>query len=166
MSTVNLSEYNPNEVPRAERKKVTIIVSEWNSEVTFSMRDGAIATLTKYGVREEDITVRYVPGSFELIYATKKTLMYGGSDAIIVLGSVVRGETPHFDYISESVMNNLGRLNTCPHKGYYAGDMVLTPVVNGVLTTDNIEQALARSGGELGNKGVECAVVALKMMYF
>ncbi len=164
MSTTNLSDYNPNEVPRAEKKKFTIIVSEWNREITFPLRDGAIETLLKYGVKESDIMVRYVPGSFELIYATKKTLQYCRCDAIIVLGSIIRGETPHFDYISQSVMMNIGYLNASNTATMVSGNNI--PIINGVLTTNDKQQALDRAGGKLGNKGVECAVTALKMIHF
>lgn len=163
MSTTDLSQYDPSAVPNGEGKKVTIIVSEWNSDITFALRDGAIETLLRHGVKESDITVRYVPGSFELIYATKKCLHYSGADAIIILGSIIRGETPHFDYISESVMTNIGLLNaTSSHTPHG----VFVPVINGVLTTDNHKQAADRAGGVLGNKGVEAAVTALKMIRF
>ncbi len=163
MSTTDLSQYDPSAVPNGEGKKVTIIVSEWNSDITFALRDGAIETLLRHGVKESDITVRYVPGSFELIYATKKCLHYSGADAIIILGSIIRGETPHFDYISESVMTNVGLLNTTSSHTPHG---VFVPVINGVLTTDNHKQAADRAGGVLGNKGVEAAVTALKMIRF
>lgn len=165
MSTENLSAYNPDEIPSGEKKRVAIIVSEWNSEITFAMRDGAIETLKAFGVKDKHIKVHYVPGSFELIYGAAKLATKFTLDAIIVLGSVIRGETPHFDYISESVMINIGRLNLGGAMGNSAGG-VLKPVINGVLTTDNMEQALDRAGGKLGNKGVECAITALKMMNF
>lgn len=163
MSTTDLSQYDPTTVPSGEGKKVMIIVSEWNSDITFPLRDGAVETLLAHGVKEADITVRYVPGSFELIYATKKCLHYSGADAIIILGSVIRGETPHFDYISESVMVNIGYLNaTSSHTPHG----IFVPVINGVLTTDDHKQAEDRAGGALGNKGVEAAVTALKMIRF
>lgn len=163
MSTTDLSYYDPNQVPSGEKKKVTIIVSEWNSDITFALRDGAVKTLLEFGVREDDIVVRYVPGSFELLYATAKTLQFGNCDVIIVLGSIIRGETPHFDYISESVMVNLGHLNT--HTKQLSGSTYI-PIINGVLTTNDKQQALDRAGGKLGNKGVEAAVTALKMLKF
>ena len=163
MSTTDLSHYDPSQVPSGEKKKVTIIVSEWNSDITFALRDGAVKTLREFGVREDDIVVRYVPGSFELLYATAKTLQFGNCDAIIVLGSIIRGETPHFDYISESVMVNLGNLNT--HTKQLSGSTYV-PIINGVLTTNDKQQALDRAGGKLGNKGVEAAVTALKLLRF
>ncbi|MDO5017235.1 MAG: 6,7-dimethyl-8-ribityllumazine synthase [Porphyromonas sp.] len=163
MSTSDLSYYDPEEVPSGEKKKVTIIVSEWNSNITFALRDAAIETLLKFGVRKNDIYVRYVPGSFELIYATTKSLHFGNCDAIIALGSIIKGETPHFDYISQSVMNNLGYLNA--NTKLLSGTLYI-PIINGVLTTDNMQQAEDRAGGKLGNKGIEAAIVALKMMRF
>lgn len=163
MSTTDLSHYDPSSVPSGEGKRVMIIVSEWNSDITFALRDGAIETLLKHQVKESDITVRYVPGSFELIYATKKSLHFSRADAIIILGSIIRGETPHFDYISESVMVNIGFLNaTSSHTPHG----IFMPIINGVLTTDDHKQAADRAGGPLGNKGVEAAVTALKMMRF
>lgn len=163
MATTDLSQYDPNSVPSGERKKITIIVSEWNQDITFALRDGAIKTLEEYEVKEDDIVVRYVPGSFELIYAATKTLQYGNCDAIIVLGSIIKGETPHFDFIAESVMNNIGYLNTQTKHISGAGYI---PIINGVLTTLDRQQALDRAGGSKGNKGVEAAVTALKMIRF
>lgn len=154
MATTNLSAYNPNEVPRAEGHKVAIVTSEWNSEVTFAMADGARETLLKYGVRPDDIWEYRVPGSFELIYSSAWLTKGGQYDSIIAIGCVVRGETPHFDYISEAVAVNLGKINA---KGK-------VPVIMGVLTTNDMQQALDRAGGKHGNKGVEAAVTALKMM--
>lgn len=163
MSTTDLSHYDPNSVPSGEKKKITIIVSEWNQDITFALRDGAIHTLREHGVREDDIVVRYVPGSFELIYAATKTLQFGNCDAIILLGSIIKGETPHFDFISESVMNNVGYLNT--QTKHISGSAYI-PIINGVLTTNDHQQAMDRAGGSKGNKGVEAAVTALKMIRF
>lgn len=157
MATTDLSAYNPQEVPSGVGKKVAIVVSEWNSEVTRGLLSGAIETLKKHGVKEEDITVKWVPGSFELIYRTKQIVVdHPETDGIITLGSIVRGETPHFDYISESTTVNLGKLN--------ADLETKIPIIMGVLTTDDMQQALDRAGGVHGNKGVEAAVTLLKMM--
>lgn len=155
MATTNLSTYDPAAVPSAEGKRFALIVSEWNDRVTFSMAEGAVATLRKYGVREEDIDVEYVPGSFELIYGAQRLLRRGGCDAVIAIGCIVRGETPHYDYLSQAVSVNLGRLNA---------ESPDVPVIFGVLTTNTLDQALARSGGFHGNKGVEAAVTALKLV--
>lgn len=155
MATTNLSNYDPTTVPSGEGKRFAIVVSEWNDQVTNSLASGAIETLKEYGVAEEDIVVDYVPGSFELIYGCHHQLDSYSFDAVIAIGCIVRGETPHFDYLSESVSINLGALNT------HGSD---TPVIFGVLTTDDMQQALDRAGGKHGNKGVEAAVTALKLV--
>lgn len=160
MSTSDLSQYNSDTVPSGEGRRFGIVVSEWNPEVTFGMLEGVRATLLRHGVEEEDIEVFRVPGSFELIYGASKLVSEEDYDAVIALGSIIKGETPHFDYISESVMMHLGQMNIC------LGDYAVTPVINGVLTTLDMQQALDRAGGKLGNKGVECAVVALRMAAF
>lgn len=156
MATTDLSAYNPKEVPSGKGKKVTIIVSEWNGDVTRNLLKGALDTLLKYDVKEDDITVKWVPGSFELIYGCNYEIRHKLRipDGVIALGAIVRGETPHFDYIAEATTINLGRLNADG----------LRPVIMGVLTTDTMQQALDRSGGIHGNKGVEAAVTLLKMM--
>lgn len=155
MATTNLSIYNPEDVPTATGKRVALVVSEWNPAVTEALMQGAHDTLVQYGVAEKDIKVHRVSGSFELIYGSAR-LMESPTppDCIIALGCIVRGETPHFDYISEAVSVNLGALNA-------RGEV---PVVFGVLTTDTMEQATERAGGIHGNKGVEGAVTALKLM--
>lgn len=150
----NLSDHNPEEIPSGKGKTFSIIVSEWNPEVTHSMCRGAVDLLLKYGVEEEDILISHVPGSFELIHAASKMARGTGvPNAIIAIGSVVRGDTPHFDYICESVAVNLGALSRTAS----------CPIIFGVLTTDTMEQALERAGGIHGNKGTEAAVTALKM---
>lgn len=144
MATTNLSNYNPNEVPSGKGKAFAIAVSDWNSEVTHALLEGAVATLVENEVKEADITIVHVPGSFELIHACHKMASgLGQPHAVIALGAVVRGETPHFDYISEAVAVNLGALNTISK----------IPVIMGVLTTDTTQQALDRAGGCHGNKG-------------
>ena len=158
MSTTNLSAYDPNKMPDTTGMSFAIIVSDWNSEITYAMRDGAIETLKKHRVKDEHIDVYHVPGSFELVYASKKIQQEGSVDAIIALGSVVRGGTPHFDYVCSGTTTGLSMLNA-----YDDSDI---PVIFGLLTTDNMEQARDRAGGKLGNKGVECAVTAIKMIAF
>ena len=133
-----------------------IVVSEWNSEITNNLLTGAVGTLKKHGALPENIHVKTVPGSFELIYGAHQMTLNGGYDAIIILGSVIRGETPHFDYICQGVTYGIARLNAKSE----------IPVIYGLLTTDTIEQARARSGGEYGNKGEECAIDAIKMAKF
>lgn len=152
----NLSEYDLNSVPDASNMNFGIVVSEWNPEITGALLDGAVKTLEKHGTLPENIHVKTVPGSYELIYGAHQMTLNGGYDAIIVLGCVIRGDTPHFDYICEGVTNGIARLNATSE----------TPVVFGLLTTNNLEQAKERSGGKFGNKGDECAVVAIKMAKF
>jgi 6,7-dimethyl-8-ribityllumazine synthase len=150
----NLSDYDPAEVPSGKGKGFAVIVAEWNSQVTFALRDGAIATLKKHGVRDSDIEVIHVPGTFELTLAAAWAGNRINTDAVICLGCVIQGETPHFDYICQGVAYGLTELNISLEK----------PVIFGVLTTLNLEQALARAGGAHGNKGDEAAVTALKML--
>ena len=140
----------------AEGKKFAIVVSEWNSNITGALCEGAVATLLQHGVDEKDIIVKTVPGSFELTFGAAAFMNQGEGDAVIVLGSVVRGDTPHFDYVCQGVTQGIAHLNA-------EGDI---PVIFGVLTTDNMEQAEERAGGKLGNKGSECAETAIKMINF
>ena len=159
----NLSDYDFQSVPDASGMKFGIVVSEWNYNITGALLQGALNTLKKHGAKEEDILVRTVPGSFELIYGAHQMTLNGGYDAIIILGSVIRGETPHFDYICQGVSYGISQINASfmdnagiisPRKG---------PVIFSVLTTLNKQQALERAGGSLGNKGVEGAITAIKM---
>lgn len=152
----HLSDYDPTTVPDASNMCFGIVVSEWNSEITNALLDGAVKTLTKHGCLPENIHVKRVPGSFELIYGARQMTLNGGYDAIIILGSVIRGDTPHFDYICQGVTYGIARLNTTSEM----------PIVYGLLTTNDLQQAKDRSGGKLGNKGDECAVVAIKMAKF
>ncbi|MDD7318729.1 MAG: 6,7-dimethyl-8-ribityllumazine synthase [Prevotella sp.] len=152
----NLSNYDPEKVPDASNMCFGIVVSEWNPEVTGALLDGAVGTLERHGALPENIHVKTVPGSFELIYGAHQMTLNDGYDAIIILGSVIRGETPHFDYICQGVTQGIAELNTTSN----------TPVIYGLLTTENLQQAKDRAGGRLGNKGDECAVVAIKMAKF
>ena len=153
MSTKNLSQHS--DVPDASKMKIGIVVAEWNSEITFTMRDAAIQTLREYGVAKDDIIVRHVPGSFELTAGTQMMAHYiSALDAIICIGCVIRGETPHFDYICQSITIGLTQLTI----------QFEIPVIFGVLTTKDLRQALDRAGGKHGNKGVEAAVTAIKMV--
>ena len=133
-----------------------IVVSEWNPDITGALLDGCVGTLEKHGAIPENIHVKTVPGSFELIYGAHQMTLNDGFDAVIILGCVIRGETPHFDYICEGVTTGIARLNATSQ----------TPIVYGLLTCENEQQAKDRSGGRLGNKGDECAVVAIKMAKF
>ena len=155
MATVNLSAYDKNKVPSASGIRFGIVVSEWNSEVTFALRDGAVNTLISNGAEAEDIEVHYVPGSFELPMGAQFLAEYSDADAIICLGCVVRGGTPHFEYVCMGTTEGISRVM---HE-------YCIPVIFGVLTTDNQEQALDRAGGKYGNKGDEAAITAIKMAH-
>lgn len=150
----NLSEYDLNSVPSAQGMRFGIVVSEWNNNITGALLQGAYDTLTKHGAREEDITVMTVPGSFELVFGASQMVKSGKMDAVIAIGCVVRGDTPHFDYICEGTTQGLASLN----------ERFDVPVIYGLLTCNNMEQAQDRAGGTLGNKGDECAVTAIKMV--
>lgn len=153
--TTDLSRYDATLLPGADvlkRQRYAIVVADWNSEITFALAQGAIDTFVKHGVKEEHISVVHVPGAVELTYAAAK-LMLQHPDAIIVIGCVIQGDTPHFDYVCQSVTQGVASLNA---KGE-------VPVVFSVLTTLDKKQALDRAGGKLGNKGVEGAVTAIRM---
>jgi 6,7-dimethyl-8-ribityllumazine synthase len=152
----NLSSYDPATVPNGEDMKVGIVVSEWNENITRAMLDGAYNTLRKHGVREENILVDFVPGSFELIFGAKHLVENKEIDAVITIGSVVRGDTPHFDYVCSGVTQGIADMNI----------RYDIPFIFGLLTTDNMQQAEERAGGKHGNKGDECAITALKMIDF
>lgn len=151
----NLSDYDINSVPCAKGMRFGIVVSEWNEHITSALMNGARDTLIKNGACEGDIRIMTVPGSFELIYGASQ-LVKTEVDAVIAIGCVIRGDTPHFDYICEGTTYGLARLNAVQD----------VPVIYGLITTNNMEQALERCGGKLGNKGDECAVTAIKMVEF
>lgn len=151
----NLSAYDASTIPNCESMKFGIVVSEWNNNVTDALMSGAVNTLIACGVSKSNIQVARVPGSFELIFGTAQMLKTD-VDAVIAIGCVIRGDTPHFDYICEGTTNGLSSLNTSQDK----------PVIYGLITTNNMEQALDRCGGKLGNKGDECAITAIKMVDF
>lgn len=142
------------ETPNGKTYSVAIIVAEWNDKVTFALRDGAVDTLKKAGVAKENIHIYHVPGSYELPYGAFTVLQNFNVDAAICLGCVIQGETPHFDYICQAVS-----------KGCMDVQLQLKrPVIFGVLTTLDQQQAEDRSGGKHGNKGSEAAHTALKMI--
>ena len=156
MATKNLSEYNIDKVPDASNMCFGIVVAEWNPEITDALLQGAVSTLEKHGALPENIHVKTVPGSFELIYGAHQMSLNDGYDAVIILGCVIRGETPHFDYICQGVTAGIARLNATGN----------VPVIYGLLTTNDLQQAKDRAGGRLGNKGDESAVDAIKMAKF
>ncbi len=134
--------------------KYAIVVARFNSFVVESLLDGAIDTLKRHGVKEENITVVRVPGAWELPLAAQKLAEKKSFDAIIGLGAVIRGGTPHFDFVCNEAAKGLG----------VVGLQYSLPVVFGVLTTDSIEQAIERSGTKAGNKGSDAALTAIEMV--
>ncbi len=156
MATIhkNLSDIDYNKIPNASGWRFGIVVSEWNEEITEGLYTGAFQALKACGVSESDIERFNVPGSYELVYGAKIIEKSRDLDAIICLGSVIRGETAHFDYVCSAVAHGIKDLNV----------LLNTPVIFGVLTDDNIEQSRDRSGGKHGNKGAEAAVTAVKMV--
>ncbi len=153
MATKHSSEAHNQEIPDGTGKRFGIVVSEWNSEITESLLDGCRSTLEANGVATEDIIVEHVPGSFELPLGARILASGNKLDGIVCLGCVIKGETKHDEYISNAVANGIMQL----------GLMSSLPVIFGVLTPNNMEQALARAGGDLGNKGDEAAAAVLKM---
>ena len=148
----NLSDYKKDTLPNVSNLKFGIVVSQWNKEITDGLFNGAYSTLIDCGVLEKNINKLEVPGSFELIFGTK-ILSKKNVDAIICLGSVIKGQTKHFDYVCQGVTNGIKDLNIS----------LGIPVIFGVLTDNTINQAINRSGGKYGNKGVEAAITAIKM---
>ncbi len=167
MSTRNLSNYDKDKIPSARGFRVGIVVAEWNDEITGALLDGAIETLKKHGVF--DITVEYVPGSFELIFGSKALAVSGRVDGVIAIGAIIRGETPHFDFIAQGVTYGIAKLNAAVRdnneSAFSIDNLQKTPIIFSVLTTDTYQQAKDRAGGKLGNKGVEGAIALIKMMH-
>ena len=153
MATTNLSAYDFSQVPDASEMKFGIVVSEWNYEITGALKDGAIDTLKKHGAKDENIIVNHVPGSFELPLGGQLLMENHQPDAVLLLGCVIQGETRHFDFICQGVTKGCVDLNLKYNKAF----------IFGLLTTENMEQAKARSGGKHGNKGDEAAITAIKM---
>ncbi len=154
-SLKNLSDFSHIEVQRAEGLKIAVVVSQWNAQVTGALLSGAIDGLLQHGASESDIQVIQVPGSYELVSGADMILRNKELDAVICLGCVIQGETKHFDFICEAVAYGITNVSLKHNK----------PVIFGVLTTDNLQQALDRAGGKHGNKGEEAAVTAIQMAY-
>ena len=153
----NLSDFSHTTIPNGNSFKIAIVVAEWNAKITGALYEGALNTLLKHGVKEENIFTAAVPGSFELTAAAEILLAKQSSlDAVICLGCVIQGDTKHFDFICDAVANGITNIGIKHSK----------PVIFGVLTTNNEEQALDRAGGKHGNKGDEAAITALKMADF
>jgi len=155
MATVNknLSQYDQNAIPNMKDFRFGIVVSEWNGNITGGLYKGAVEALAENGVPAESIVTWSVPGSFELIYGSKRMIQTQNVDAVIAIGSVIQGETKHFDFVCEAVSQGIKDLNV----------QTDCPVVFCVLTDNTLQQAIDRSGGIHGNKGTEAAVVAMRM---
>ena len=138
----------------ANTAKFSLVVGRFNSAIVDGLESGAIDALRRHGVPEANITVVRVPGAYELPIAAKRVAQQGEVDAIIALGAVIRGGTPHFDYVAGECSNGLTRVMLEEN----------LPVAFGVLTTDTIEQAVERSGTKAGNKGADCAMTAMEMV--
>lgn len=145
-----------NNIPDASEMRFGIVCAEWNNNITFKLLEGTLSTLKEYGVQEQAIKVMHVPGSFELIHGCAELARHGWVDAIIAIGCVIKGDTPHFDNICQGVTQELARQNT-------NGKI---PVIYGLITVNILEQAEERAGGKLGNKGKEFAITAIKMVDF
>jgi 6,7-dimethyl-8-ribityllumazine synthase len=149
----NLSVYDKSKIPNAKDLRFGIVVSEWNDEITEALAQGAKEALLDCGALPENILRWNVPGSFELTFGCKKMIQTEKLDAVVAIGSVIRGETSHFDFVCSATAQGIKDLNV-------AYDV---PVIFCVLTDDNIEQSKARSGGKHGNKGTEAAIAAIQM---
>lgn len=150
----NLSEFTPFEFSSAQNTRIGIVVSEWNDRITDSLLKGAEECLLEHGIAKENILVKHVPGSFELPLGAKWLLEFTDVDAVICIGCIIQGETRHFDFIAQAVANGIMKV----------GLKFAKPVIFSVLTCNTMEQAEDRAGGKHGNKGVEGAVSALKML--
>lgn len=149
----NLSEFD-RPVPSAKDMSFGIVVAEWNTDITGALLEGAMKTLKEQGCEDDNIHVKWVPGTFELPLGAQFFAEHTSVDAVIVLGCVIQGETRHFDFVCQGVTQGITQLQL-------AWSM---PMAFGVLTTENIEQAFDRAGGKHGNKGDEAAATAIKMV--
>ncbi len=138
----------------ASQGRYALLVSRWNSFVVESLKEGALDTLRRHGIKDDQVTIYYAPGAFEFPLAAQRIAAKGEFDAIIALGAVIRGGTPHFDYVAGECTKGLAQVSLTAN----------VPVTFGVLTVDTIEQAIERSGTKAGNKGVEAATTALEMV--
>jgi 6,7-dimethyl-8-ribityllumazine synthase len=150
----NLSKYDPSTLENAAEMSFGIIVADWNPHITHALYEGCFETLVKHGALPEKIHVAQVPGSFELPLGARILNGQQNPDALICLGCVIKGETRHDEYINQTVASGLMQLSLMAGK----------PFVFGLLTTENEQQALDRAGGKHGNKGIECAVTAIRMI--
>ncbi|MDE6299655.1 MAG: 6,7-dimethyl-8-ribityllumazine synthase [Muribaculaceae bacterium] len=159
MSTIlntNGAELEIPQLNRSQKGTFYIVTADWNPDVTYALRDGAVEVLKKGGVAESNIRTLSVPGTVELVNAAGVLLHNAAPAAVIVIGCVIRGDTPHFDYVCQIAAQGVAEMNA----------LGKAPVIFGVLTVDNLQQALDRAGGCLGNKGAEAAAAAITMANF
>ena len=155
--TTDLSKYDASQLPSADvlgRQRYAIVVADWNSEITYAMAQGALETFLKHGVQVDNVDILHVPGAVELTYGAARIMKEERIDAVIVIGCVIQGETRHFDFISQAVADGIMKVGLDSSK----------PVIFSVLTCNTMEQAEDRAGGKHGNKGVEGAITAMKML--
>jgi len=150
----DLSQYGSFSIPQAADKKIVVVTAEWNVEITGAMTVACVDTLVKHGVKNSNIVQLSAPGSFELPFVAKQSILKHKADAVICIGCIIQGETRHFDFIAQATANGIMQLALKSN----------VPVIFGVLTTNNMQQAIDRAGGKHGNKGVEAAVACLKLL--
>lgn len=158
MKKKNLSDTGIANIENPEQYHFGIVVSEWNEEITNALLAGAKEAFTKHHIPEANIKTYKVPGAFELVFGAKALMVNDVLDAIVVLGCIIQGETPHFTFISQGVSQGISNLNSLIDED--------TPIIFGVLTSNNYQEALDRAGGKYGNKGYEAAATAVKMALF
>ena len=152
----NLGDHSNKNMISLKSKRIGIVVSEWNDQVTDALLSGAVDILKSQGIKHDNLIIKYVPGSYELSLGAQFLASEKKIDAVICLGCVIQGETRHFDFICDAVANGITNVSLKYNK----------PVVFGVLTTDTVQQALDRAGGKHGNKGEDAALTAIKMLGF
>jgi len=152
----NLGDHSNKNMASVKNNKIGIVVSEWNDQITDSLLSATHEVLSAHGAKPKNIIIKYVPGSFELPLAAQYLASQKDIDAVICLGCVIQGETRHFDFICDAVANGITNVGLKYNK----------PVIFGVLTTNNLQQALDRAGGKHGNKGEEAGITAVKMLSF
>jgi 6,7-dimethyl-8-ribityllumazine synthase len=150
----NLSHYDINTIPNAKNMRFGIVVSEWNESITKGLLDGALNALKENGAVEDNIIVQFVPGSFELPLGAQHLFEARDIDGVVCLGSVIQGETKHFDFVCHGTTQGIMDVSLKYNR----------PVIFGLLTDDTMQQAIDRSGGKYGNKGVDCAIACIKMI--
>jgi len=150
----NLSHYDINSIPNAGNMRFGIVVSEWNEKITTGLLEGALAALKENGAKEENIIVQFVPGSFELPLGAQHLFEAKDVDGVVCLGSVVQGETKHFDFVCHGTTQGIMDVSLKYDR----------PVIFGLLTDNTMQQAIDRSGGKYGNKGIDCAIACIKMI--